>query len=85
MSDEIKKEKPFYKKFKLMVWLGSLLINGLTILLGGKLSPGVIAIIGNVLIATIALTTQHTITDVKTSVDAMLIEANDKPAEDVEG
>lgn len=61
-------EKKWYKKFKLMCWLGSILINGLTILLVGKLSPEVLAFISSVVVATIALTTQHTISDVSANV-----------------
>ena len=64
--------KPWYKKFKLMVWLVSIIINGLTLFVRG-LSPEVIAFISSVVIGAVALTTQHTITDTQTAISEMTI------------
>ena len=57
-------EKPWYKKTKVLVTLGGIVLTVLTNLLGDKLSPEYQEIAATVMYLTIALLTGHTLTDV---------------------
>lgn len=72
-TETVYKEKPIYKRFKVLIWAASIIINGLTLFLSGTLSPEVIAFIATVFGGAIAITTQHTITDTNAAIKDLTI------------
>ena len=58
------KEKPWYKKFKLMTTLATVIIELAIAILGTKLTPVYLNLMIYVLAISIALLTGHTVTDV---------------------
>ena len=61
-------KKPWYKKFKLMVTLATIIIEIAVAVLGEKLSPEYISLMQYIFAISIALITGHTVTDTLTAV-----------------